>query len=177
MFTRATCENGTWNWKLLSFTNHLPYCCAHGSETCESRTIPLGFDIGSVQFSCSVIKLTLCTPWTAVSPRLCWNSCPLSWWCHPTTSTSVASSSWPQSFPASRSFSMSWLFASDGQSTDTSASVLSKNIQGWFPLGLTGLISLLYKWLSRILSNTTVWKHWFFSAQPSLWSNYQSIHD
>ena len=64
MFTRATCENGTWNWKLLSFTNHLPYWCAHGSETCESRTIPLGFDIGSVQFSCSVMSDSA-TPWTA----------------------------------------------------------------------------------------------------------------
>ena len=64
MFTRATCENGTWNWKLLSFTNHLPYWCAHGSETCEIRTIPLGFYIGSVQFSCSVMSDSA-TPWTA----------------------------------------------------------------------------------------------------------------
>ena len=64
MFTRATCENGTWNWKLLSFTNHLPYWCAHGSETCEIRTIPLGFYIVSVQFSCSVMSDSA-TPWTA----------------------------------------------------------------------------------------------------------------
>ena len=64
MFTRATCENGTWNWKLLSFINHLPYWCAHGSETCEIRTIPLGFYIGSVQFSCSVMSDSA-TPWTA----------------------------------------------------------------------------------------------------------------
>ena len=64
MFTRATCENGTWNWKLLSFINHLPYWCAHGSETCEIRTIPLGFYIGSVQFSCSVMSNSA-TPWTA----------------------------------------------------------------------------------------------------------------
>ena len=78
-----------------------------------------------------------------------------------------------QSFPASGSFPMSWLFASEGQSigASTSASVLPVNIQGWFPLGLTGLISLQYKELSRAFSNTVVWKHQFFGAQPSLWSN------
>ena len=77
------------------------------------------------------------------------------------------------SFPASGSFPMSWLFASGGQSfgASASASVLSVNVQGWFPLGLTGLISLLSKGLSRVFSNSTVWKHQFFSAQPSLWSS------
>ena len=53
----------------------------------------------------------------------------------------------------------------------SSASVLPMNIQGWFPLGLTGLISLLSKGLSRVFSSTTIWKHQFFGAQPSLWSN------
>ena len=55
--------------------------------------------------------------------------------------------------------------------TSASASVLPMNIQGWFPLGLTGLISLLSKGFSRAFSNTTIWKHHFFSAQPYLWSN------
>ena len=81
-------------------------------------------------------------------------------------------SSCPQPFPASGSFPMSCLFASSGQSigASASASVLPKNIQGWFPLGLTGLISLLSKGLLRAFSSTTIWKHQSFSAQPSLWS-------
>ena len=81
-------------------------------------------------------------------PRVCSNSCPLSQWCHPTISPSVDPSfSCPQSFPASGSFPVSWLFTSGGQSIGVSASAsdLSVNIQGWFPLGLTGLISLLSK--------------------------------
>ena len=94
----------------------------------------------------------------------------ISWWCHPTISASVASfSSCPQSFPASESFPMSQFFASGGQSIAASALVLM-NIQGWFPLGLTHLISLLSKGLSKFLSSTTIWKHQF-TAQPSLWSS------
>ena len=64
---------------------------------------------------------------------------------------------------------MSWLFISGGKSIrdSASASVLLMNIQGWFPLGLTGLISLLSKGLSRVFASTTVWKHQFFDAQPS----------
>ena len=75
-----------------------------------------------------------------------------------------------------RSFPMNWLSASGGQSIEgsTSASVLPVNIQDWFPLGLTGLIFLLSKGLSRVFSNTTVWKHQFFNAQPSLWSSSHS---
>ena len=78
------------------------------------------------------------------SPRACSNSYPLSWWCHPTISSSSALFTWLQSSPASGSFLMSQFFASGGQSTGASASaaVLPMNIQGWFPLGLTGLISL-----------------------------------
>ena len=78
----------------------------------------------------------------------------------------------PQSFPDSRSFPMSWPFASACQSIGTSASatVFPMNNQGWFPLGLTGLISLL-KWLSRVFSNTTIKKHQFFGTQTPLWSN------
>ena len=95
-------------------------------------------------------------------------------WCHPTISSSVVPcSSCPQSFPVSTSFPMSQFFASSGQiiGASAAASVLLMNIQGWFPLGLTGLISLQSKGLSRIFSNTTVQKHQFFGAQPSLWSN------
>ena len=78
-----------------------------------------------------------------------------------------------QSYPASGSFPMSRLFTSGDQSirASASASVLPMNIQGWFPLGLTGLISLMSKGLSRIFPGTTIWKHLFFGAQPSLWSN------
>ena len=77
----------------------------------------------------------------------------------------------PPSFPASGSFEVSWLFTSSGQHIGTSASVLPMDIQCWFPLELTGLISLLYKGLSRVFSSSTVWKHQLFSTQPSLWSN------
>ena len=76
-----------------------------------------------------------------------------------------------QSFPASGSFSVSQLFESGGQSVGASASVLPVNIQGWFSSRLTGLISLLSRWLSRVFSSITVQKHQFFSAQPPLWSN------
>ena len=112
-------------------------------------------------------------PCPSLSPRVCSNSCLLRQWCHPAISSSVIPfSSCPQSCPASRSFPVSQLLASDGQSIEASASasVLPKYIQDWFPLGLIGLI-LLSKGLSRVFSNTTVWKHWFFGTQPSLWSN------
>ena len=74
-----------------------------------------------------------------------------------------------QSFPASGSLPMSQFFALGGQSIGASASVFPMNIKDWFPLGLTGLISLQPKGLSRILSSTIIWKHQFFSVQPSLW--------
>ena len=101
-------------------------------------------------------------PCPSPSPRACSNSCPLSWWCHSTTSSSVTPFPCPQSFPAS-----------GGQNTgaSVSASVLPMNIQGWFSLGLTGLISLLSKGPLRVFSSTTVWKHQFFGTQPSLWTN------
>ena len=81
----------------------------------------------------------------------------------------------PQSLPASESFPMSQFFISGGQSIGASASVLPMNIQDWFPLGLTSLISLLSKGFSTVFSNTTVGKHQIFGAQPSLWS-YSHIH-
>ena len=118
------------------------------------------------------------TPWTAAcgphpSPTagVYSNSCPLSRWCYPTISPSVVPfPSCPQSFPASGSFPMSQFFTLGGQSigASASASVLPMNIQGWFPLGLTGLI-LQSKGVSRVFSNITVQKHEFFSAQLSLW--------
>ena len=97
--------------------------------------------------------------------------CPLSRWCHPTISSSVIPfSSCPQSFPASGSFPVSQFFASGGQSAgaSASASVLPMNIQDWSPLGWTSWISLQFKGLSRVFSNTTVQKHQFFSIQLSL---------
>ena len=129
----------------------------------------------------SLVRLFV-TPWTAAcqascpspSPRVCSNSCPLSQWCHPTISSSlIPFFSCPQSFPTSGSFPISRLFASGSQSIGASASVsvLPMNIQGWFPLGLTDLISLQSKGLSRVFSNITVWKHQFSIAQPFLWSN------
>ena len=84
--------------------------------------------------------------------------------CHPFSSC-------PQSFPASESLLTSQLFTSRGQSIGASASVLPMNIQGWFPLGLTSLISLLSKGLSRVFSNIAVQKYQFFGTQPSLWSS------
>ena len=105
------------------------------------------------------------------TPRVHPNPCPLSRWCHPTTSSSVVSfSSCPPSFPASGSFQMSQLFTWGGQSIGVSAStsVLSMNTQDWSPLGWTGCISLQSKGLSRVFSNTTVQKHQFFGAQLSL---------
>ena len=102
------------------------------------------------------------------------NSCPLNQWCHPKIPSSVVPfSSLFQSFPGSGSYPTSQLFTSDGQSIgdSASASVLPMKIQDWFPLGLTSLISLQPKGLSRVFSNTTVQKHRFFGTQPSLWSN------
>ena len=107
-------------------------------------------------------------PCPSLSPRICSNSCPLSLWFHPTISSSVALFC-PQSFPAPGPFPMSQLFVSGGQSitASASASVLPVNIQDWFPSGLTGLISLLSKEISRVFSNTTVQNQQFFGAPPS----------
>ena len=121
----------------------------------------------------------LCDPWMAAhqassplpSPGACSNSCPLSQRCHPTIWSSVVPfSSCLQSFPTSWSFLMSQFFTSGGQSIgfSASASVLSMNIQGWFPLGLTGLISLQSKGFSRVFSSIIIQKHQFLGAQLSL---------
>ena len=106
--------------------------------------------------------------WPPLSPKVCLNSCPLSRLWYPIISSSATSfSSCLQSFPESGCFPVSWLFASGGQSigASASASFLPMKIQGWFLLGLTVLISLPSKGLSRVFSNTTVWKHQFFCIQ------------
>ena len=98
------------------------------------------------------------------APGVCPSSSPLNQWCHPNISSSDALFSfWSfQSFPALGSFPMSQLLASGGQTIGASASVLPKSIQGWYPLRLPGLISLLPKGLSRVFSSSKVWKHQFF---------------
>ena len=110
-----------------------------------------------------------------LSPGVCSNSCPLNWRCHLVISSSVMPfSSCPQSFSASGSFLVSWLFTSSGgQSIGVSAStlVLLMNTQHWFPLGLTGLISLQYKGFLRGLSCTTVcsWDHLTERGEGRCW--------
>ena len=129
---------------------------------------------------CSVAKLclTLCDlhglqhirlPCPLLSPRVCSNSYPLSQWWHPTISSSVTLS--PPALNLSQHQDLfQWVFPSGGQSigASTSAPVLPMNMQCWFSLGLTGLISLLCKGLSKVFSSTTIWKHQFFRSQPSL---------
>ena len=143
---------------------------------------------GKEQGCCSVAKscLTLWShglqharhPCPSLSPEVCLKSCPLSWWCHLTISSSATLFSFClQSFLTSGFFfPMSWFFASGGQSmgVSASASVLPMNIQVWFSLGLTSWISFLSKGLSRAFSNSTVQKHQFFGAQPSVWSSSHS---
>ena len=138
--------------------------------------------ISSIQFSRSAVSDSLQPlglqharpPCPSPTPRVYSNSCPLSWWCHPTILSSVIPfSSCSQSSPASGSFQMSQFFAWGSQSigVSASASILPMNIQDWSPLGWTGWISLQSKGLSRVFSNTTVQKHQFFGTQPSSESN------
>ena len=140
--------------------NHECSCCCSVTKLCLAPYNPMDCNVPG-------FPVLYCLP-------VCSDSCPVSQWCYPTTSSSVALfSSCPQSFPASASFPFSWFFASGGQSTVASAStsVLPMNIQGWLLLGLTGLISLLSTGLSRVFSSTTIQKHQFFGVQPSSWSN------
>ena len=136
----------------------------------------------SVQFSCSV-KADSLSPHglqhtklsrPSSTHRVCANSCPQSQWCHP-TSCPLLSPSPPafNLFQCQGLFPTSQFFTSGDQSSgaSASASVLPMNTQDWFPLGLTGLISLQSKRLSRVFSNTTVQKHQFFGSQLSLWPN------
>ena len=136
------------------------YCSCSVAQSCLTLWDPMGYS----------------TPGFPVLHHLpvCSNSCPLSWWCHPAISFCVFPFSLClQSFPASGSFPVGQLFVSIRwpQYWSFSFSINPMNIQGWFPLGLSGLISLQSKELSRIFFNTTVRKHQFFCVQPSLWSN------
>ena len=124
-------------------------------------------------------------PWTAAwqaslsltISQSCPSSCPLHQWCHPAILSSDALFSHPQSLPASGSFPMSSLFTSIDQNTRDSESVLPVSIQGWFHLGLTGLISSVSKGLSEFFSSTTVWRHQFFGTLLSFWSSsHKGLH-
>ena len=137
--------------------------------------------MSSVQFSYSVVSNSLQPhesqharpPCPSPTPRVHPNSCPLSWWCHPSISFSVVPfSSCPQSLPASQAFPMSQLFTSGSQSigVSASASVLPMNIQDWSPLGWTGW-SLAVQGTLKSLLQDTVQKHQFFSTQLSLYYN------
>ena len=122
-------------------------CCCSVAQSCPTLCNPMG---------CSMPGFPVLSP----SHGVCSNSCPLSWWCHPTVSTSVTLFSYcPQNFPAPGAFPMSRLFPSDGQSIDASslASVLPVIVQGRFPSGVTGLITLQSKTLSSVFSGTTFW--------------------
>ena len=153
----------------------LEFQLQHQSFQWTPRTVLLC----SVQVSCLVMFDSLqphglqytSPPCPSPTPRACSNSCPLSRWCHQTILSSVVCfSSCLQSFPVSRSFQMSQVFASGSLNigASASASVLPMNIQDWFALELTGWISLLSKGLSRVFSNTTVQKHQVFGVQLSL---------
>ena len=157
------------DWSFLAFKHlatrsRLPVCSV--TESCPTLQ-PCGLQ--HARLPCPSLSLGACS-----------NSSPLSRWCHPTISSSAAPFSFCiKSFPASGSFPMSLLFASDGQSVGTSAlaSLLPMNIQGWFPLGLTGLIYLLSKGLSVVFSITTVQKHQFFGTQLLYGPTVTSVHD
>ena len=173
---------GCWSWNsntLATWCKELthwkrPWCWERLKAGGKGEPEKLDY-ISSVQFSRSVMSDSLRPhepqgarlPCPSPAPRVYTNSCPLSWWCHPTISSSVIPFSFClQSFPASGSFQIRQFFASGGQSigVSASASVLSMNIQDWSPLGWTGWISLQSKELSRVFSNTTVQKHQFFCA-------------
>ena len=124
------------------------YCCCSVAKSCLTLWPP---KLQHARLLCPSLSLWVCL-----------NSCPLSQWCYLTISSSAAPfSSCPQSFPASGSFSMSQFFTLGGQSigASASASVLPMNIQGWFPLVLTGLISLVSEGLSGVFSNSIVLWH------------------
>ena len=149
----------------------------HARKLISSLLFPKGFRFNSL--SCSVMFDSLQPhglqharpPCPSPTPRVYPDSCLLSWWCHPTISSSVILfSSRLQSFPTPESFQMSQLFASCGQNNGVSAStsVLPMNTQDWSPLGWICWISFQSKELSRVFSNTTDQKHQFFCAQLSL---------
>ena len=175
--------------RIITFPNSMA-CWFHGwvrqgasSQNCiQMYSCTFAQKVPSVLFSHSIMSDSL---WSrglqhasllcpSPTPGACSNSCPSSRWCHPIISSSVVRFfSCLQSFPASGSFQISQFLASGSQSigVSTSTSVLPVNIQDWFPLRLTDLIFLQSKGFSRVFCNTTVWKHQFFGAQLSWWSN------
>ena len=170
---------------ILSHSNKVPWACTMNNIYNTWYKDKFNILIFQDLWCCLVTKscLTLCdlvdcrTPGFIVFhylPEFAQNSYSLSWWCYLTILSSVTAISFClQSFPVSGSFPINWLFASGGQSigVSVSASSISTKMQGWFPVGLTGLSSLQSKGLSRVFSNITVRKHQFFSTQHSLWSN------
>ena len=169
-------------WILWNMKSVCMYFVEDGQVMFEKKTYEQnleGGDSSVSQFTHSVVSDSLWPhglrharpPCPSPTPGTCSNSCLLSRWCHPAISSSVLPfSSCLQLFPASGSFPMSQFFASGSQSigASASASVPPMNIQDWFPIGWTGWISLHSKGLSRVFSDTTVQKHQFFNARPSL---------
>ena len=145
----------------------------HHPPTLERRKLRYGCSCCSVVKSCLTLRLHGLQQASFLCPQgVCANSSPLIQWCYLCISSSTAPFSFClQLFPTTGSFLMSQLFTLGSQSIGASASVFSMNIQGWFPLELTGLISLQSKGLSGVFSSTIIQKHQFFSTQPSLWSN------
>ena len=172
-----TAEEREWSKEVAGQDKKKRYKCFCVSWVCTWSGIAWSL----LSFSCQEVSNSLGPnelqharlPCPSLSPWVCSNSCPLSQWCYPTILSSVAPfSSCSQSFLASGSFPVNQLFESGGQriGASASASVLLMNIQGWYPLGLIGLISFMSKGLSRVFSST-IQKHQFFGTQPSLWSN------
>ena len=138
------------NFNTSRKSNQVPWCCCSVTKSCLTLSDPM---------DCSTSSFP-------VFHGICSDSCPLSQWSHPTISSSVTLLICLQSFPASGSFLMNHLFASCGQSIGASAlaSVLPMSIQCWFPLGWTGLMSLLSKGLSRLFSSNRILRHQFLGT-------------
>ena len=144
-------------------------------------SVRCSFQFNSVTQSCPTLCDTMdCSMIGFPAHHQLPNSCPLSCWCHPTISSSVIPfSSLLQSSPVPGCFLMSQFFTSGGQriGASASASVLPMNIQDWFPSGLTSWISLQFKGLTRVFSNTTVQKHQFFELSFLYSPTLTAIHD
>ena len=150
---------------MLSLINYFCYSCCVVVESCLTLCVSM---------DCSTTDSSVLY-YLGVSS----NSCSLSWWCYSTITSSAVPWSCPQSFPVSGFFPMSQLFTSGGQSTgaSASASALPMNTQDWLPLGLTGLISLQSKGLSRVFSNTTVQKINSLVLSLLYGPTFTSVHD
>ena len=174
MFSKGSSWLRNWNASPVSCLS----CIAGLFFTCWATMLFFSYSVMSNSFQPHGLQLAR-LPCPSPSPRVCSDSCPLNRWWHPTISSPVtAFSACPQSFVASGSFPVSWLFASGGQSTgaSSSSSVLPMSIQG-FPLGFIGL-TFQSKGLSKVFFNITVQKHQFFGTQLSLYGpTLTSVHD